>query len=55
MRIQAVPAEKYFCLKKRYRFDREKTQKTTETIRTTIKVYRTVGEGGYGCHVVIEG
>ena len=53
MPIQAVPAEKCFCCKKMYRFDREKTQKPTETSEPQSKGTELSQRGDLGVMLLV--
>ena len=54
MPIQAVPAEKCVCPKKMYRFDREKTQKPTETSEPQSKCTELSELGDLGVMLLVK-
>ena len=54
MPIQAVPAEKCFCSKKMYRFDREKTQKPTESSEPPSKCTQLLERGNWGVMLLVR-
>ena len=54
MPIQAIPAEKCFYLKKMYRFDREKTQKPTETFEPQSKCIELSEKGDFGVMLFVR-
>ena len=54
MPIEAVAAEKYFCPPKMYRFDREKTQKPTETSEHQSKCRKLSEMGDLGLILLVR-